>query len=100
VPTMEPVRRARRLSLSDVVLALSVGVCVATLVTGLVYLARLDQAAPDNPYDGFQYALGFPCLLVGEKTVRNYVSGIFTKLAVASRAEAVVRARDAGLGRE
>ena len=32
------------------------------------------------------------------KTVRNHVSNIFTKLQVASRAEAVVRARDAGLG--
>jgi DNA-binding NarL/FixJ family response regulator len=30
------------------------------------------------------------------KTVRNHVSNIFTKLQVASRAEAIVRARDAG----
>jgi DNA-binding NarL/FixJ family response regulator len=37
-------------------------------------------------------------LFLSEKTVRNYVSGIFGKLAVASRAEAVVRAREAGLG--
>jgi DNA-binding NarL/FixJ family response regulator len=34
---------------------------------------------------------------VSEKTVRNHVSNIFTKLAVSSRAEAVARARDAGL---
>jgi DNA-binding NarL/FixJ family response regulator len=32
------------------------------------------------------------------KTVRNYVSSILTKLSVASRAEAVVAARRAGLG--
>jgi DNA-binding NarL/FixJ family response regulator len=32
------------------------------------------------------------------KTVRNYVSSVFTKLGVASRAEAVVAARRAGLG--
>ncbi len=32
------------------------------------------------------------------KTVSNYVSNIFTKLQVADRAEAIVRARDAGLG--
>ncbi len=31
------------------------------------------------------------------KTVRNYVSNIFTKLQVADRAQAVVRAREAGL---
>jgi DNA-binding NarL/FixJ family response regulator len=38
-------------------------------------------------------------LFLSEKTVRNYVSTIFAKLAVNSRAEAVVVARDAGLGR-
>ena len=32
------------------------------------------------------------------KTVRNYVSSIFGKLQVADRAEAIVKARDAGLG--
>lgn len=34
---------------------------------------------------------------VTPKTVRNYVTRIFAKLAVTSRAEAVIRARDAGL---
>lgn len=38
-------------------------------------------------------------LYLSEKTVRNYVSDIYTKLQVASRAEAVVKAREAGLGR-
>jgi FixJ family two-component response regulator len=33
------------------------------------------------------------------KTVRNHVSNILAKLQVADRAEAVERARDAGLGR-
>jgi DNA-binding NarL/FixJ family response regulator len=37
-------------------------------------------------------------LSISEKTVRNHVSNIFTKLAVADRAQAVVRAREAGLG--
>jgi DNA-binding NarL/FixJ family response regulator len=31
-------------------------------------------------------------------TVRNHISSIFAKLHVASRAEAIVRARAAGLG--
>ena len=39
-------------------------------------------------------------LVVSEKTVRNYVSNIFSKLQVADRAEAIVRAREAGLGRD
>jgi DNA-binding NarL/FixJ family response regulator len=37
-------------------------------------------------------------LFLSEKTVRNHVSSIFTKLAVTDRAQAVARARDAGLG--
>jgi pimeloyl-ACP methyl ester carboxylesterase/DNA-binding CsgD family transcriptional regulator len=35
---------------------------------------------------------------ISEKTVRNQVSSIFSKLGVTSRAQAVVRARDAGFG--
>ena len=37
-------------------------------------------------------------LMLSTKTVRNYVSTIFAKLQVADRAEAIIRARDAGLG--
>ncbi|MDQ4128138.1 MAG: LuxR C-terminal-related transcriptional regulator, partial [Actinomycetota bacterium] len=32
------------------------------------------------------------------KTVGNYVSNIFVKLQVADRAQAMIRAREAGLG--
>ncbi|MEI8408737.1 MULTISPECIES: response regulator transcription factor [unclassified Kribbella] len=38
-------------------------------------------------------------LFLSPKTVRNNVSNIFAKLHVADRAEAIIRARDAGLGR-
>jgi DNA-binding NarL/FixJ family response regulator len=37
-------------------------------------------------------------LVLSEKTVRNHVSNVFGKMQVADRAEAVARARDAGLG--
>ena len=37
-------------------------------------------------------------LLLRIKTVQNHVSNIFSKLQVADRAQAIVRARDAGLG--
>jgi DNA-binding NarL/FixJ family response regulator len=37
-------------------------------------------------------------LSISEKTVRNHVSNIFTKLAVVDRAQAVIRAREGGLG--
>jgi DNA-binding NarL/FixJ family response regulator len=38
-------------------------------------------------------------LFLSPKTVRNTVSNVFAKLHVADRAQAIVRARDAGLGR-
>lgn len=38
-------------------------------------------------------------LSLSSKTVGNHISNIFSKLQVADRAEAIVRARDAGLGR-
>jgi DNA-binding NarL/FixJ family response regulator len=38
-------------------------------------------------------------LFLSPKTVRNHVSNIFAKLQVADRAQAIVLARDAGLGR-
>jgi DNA-binding NarL/FixJ family response regulator len=39
-------------------------------------------------------------LIISLKTVRNHVSNIFSKLQVTDRAEAIMRARDAGLDRE
>jgi DNA-binding NarL/FixJ family response regulator len=38
--------------------------------------------------------------VISAKTVRNHVSNIFTKLHVADRAQAIVRAREAGLGQK
>jgi DNA-binding NarL/FixJ family response regulator len=39
-------------------------------------------------------------LVLSDKTVRNHISNIFSKLQVADRAQAIVRAREAGLGSE
>jgi DNA-binding NarL/FixJ family response regulator len=39
-------------------------------------------------------------LEIRPKTVRNHISNILTKLAVIDRTEAVLRAREAGLGRD
>ena len=54
----------------------------------------LDLIAAGLPNAAIAQRLG----LAG-KTVGNHISTIFAKLQVASRAEAIVRARDAGLGR-
>jgi DNA-binding NarL/FixJ family response regulator len=37
-------------------------------------------------------------LMISPKTVRNHVSNIFAKLQVSDRAQAIIRAREAGLG--
>ena len=39
-------------------------------------------------------------LVISPKTVRNHITSIFSKLQVADRAQAIIRAREAGLGRE
>jgi DNA-binding NarL/FixJ family response regulator len=39
-------------------------------------------------------------LVISQKTVRNHVSNIFTKLQVLDRSQAIVKAREAGLGGE
>jgi DNA-binding NarL/FixJ family response regulator len=56
-------------------------------------ILRLIAQGLSNPAIALQLALS-------PKTVGNYVSNIFGKLQVADRAEAIVRAREAGLGRE
>lgn len=37
-------------------------------------------------------------LVISDKTVRNHITSIFSKLQVADRAQAIIKARDAGLG--
>jgi DNA-binding NarL/FixJ family response regulator len=37
-------------------------------------------------------------LRISQKTVRNPVSNVFTKLGVVDRSQAIVKAREAGLG--
>jgi DNA-binding NarL/FixJ family response regulator len=55
-------------------------------VLNLIAQGRNNTAIADN-------------LILSPKTVGNHISNIFSKLQVADRAEAIVRARDAGLGR-
>jgi DNA-binding NarL/FixJ family response regulator len=54
-------------------------------------ILHLIVRGQSNPYIAKQ-------LHLSAKTVGNYVSNIFTKLQVADRAQAIIRAREAGLG--
>jgi DNA-binding NarL/FixJ family response regulator len=54
----------------------------------------LDKVAAGRSNTGIARDLG-----LSEKTVRNHLSNIFVKLQVVDRAQAIVRAREAGLGR-
>lgn len=49
---------------------------------------------------GFTNSVIAERLVISPKTVRNYITEIFSKLQVADRAQAIIRARDAGLGGE
>lgn len=49
---------------------------------------------------GYRNAAIADRLYLSEKTVRNHVTNILSKLQVADRAEAIIRAREAGLGRD
>ncbi|WP_459644274.1 response regulator transcription factor [Kineococcus sp. NUM-3379] len=62
-------------------------------------LSDRERAVLDLVAAGLPNAAVAQRLFLSEKTVRNYVTSIFAKLGVADRAGAVVRAREAGLGR-
>lgn len=67
--TIASVNGPRALRTSDVVLTACVAVCAATVVTGLVAVSALPDEM--NPYDNLQYALRFPCVLVGAFVARR-----------------------------
>ena len=54
----------------------------------------LELVAQGHPNPLIAQRLG-----ISDKTVRNHVANVFNKLQVADRAQAIVRAREAGLGR-
>ncbi|WP_405958900.1 response regulator transcription factor [Streptomyces phaeochromogenes] len=50
------------------------------------------------PATGLSYRQIAESLYLSDKTVRKHVGAIFAKLQVRNRAEAIIGARDAGLG--
>ena len=61
-------------------------------------LTRREREVLDQVARGLSNAAIAQALSVAPKTVRNHVSNVCGKLAVSSRAELVVEARNAGFG--
>lgn len=81
----------------------------------MTYFTRGMKAEPDAPFPELtsreQEILDFIAqgltngaiaekLVLSPKTIRNHVSNIFSKLQVATRSEAIIKAREAGLGNQ
>jgi DNA-binding NarL/FixJ family response regulator len=79
----------------------------------MVYFTRGMKATPDAPFpeltpreheildliaQGLTNGAIAEKLVLSPKTIRNHVSNIFSKLQVATRSEAIIKAREAGLG--
>lgn len=74
-------------------------------MNGIEATRRILEARPDTAIltlmaGGLTNTAIASRLYFSPKTVRNYVSSIFTKLHVADRPQAIIRAREAGLGKE
>lgn len=65
---------------------------------GFPQLTEREVDVLDRLAAGLDNASIADALFLSEKTVRNYVSAVFTKLHVETRAQAIVVAREAGLG--
>ena len=61
-------------------------------------LTDREREVLDRIAQGLNNKLIAQKLSISEKTVRNHVSNIFNKLQVADRAQAIIRAREAGMG--
>jgi pimeloyl-ACP methyl ester carboxylesterase/DNA-binding CsgD family transcriptional regulator len=63
-------------------------------------LTQREQAVLEHVAQGLDNAQIAARLELSEKTVRNYLVAILDKLQVETRAQAIVRAREAGLGKD
>lgn len=85
-------------ALAQQVLEYFSGPPAATVATAFPELTRREREILGLIAEGHNNVAIARRLVVSGKTVRNHVSNIFTKLQVADRAQAIVRAREAGLG--
>lgn len=70
----------------------------ATRVPVFPELSEREREVLDLVAQGYNNAVIATRLVLSIKTVQNHISNIFSKLQVADRAQAIVQARNAGLG--
>jgi DNA-binding NarL/FixJ family response regulator len=98
-------RAVRAVANGDAIFAGSVASRVLRGITGdpgepmLAALSPREREVLDLVATGVSNAAVAERLRLAPKTVGNHISAIFLKLGVASRSEAIVMAKDAGLGR-
>ena len=63
-------------------------------------LTQRERAVLDGIAEGLDNAEIATSLGLSEKTVRNHITRLFDKIGVEHRYQAIVRARDAGLGKK
>jgi DNA-binding NarL/FixJ family response regulator len=72
------------------------GACRSILIT--VGITPRERSVLEAIADGLNNCEIATALGLSEKTVRNHITRVFDKIQVQHRYEAIVRARDAGLG--
>lgn len=76
------------------------GAARAAVPSRFADLTAREREVLDGIARGFSNLQIAERLYISPKTVRNHITHLFSKLEVTRRAEAIVRARDAGFGRE
>jgi DNA-binding NarL/FixJ family response regulator len=102
----EILRAARGVAAGEAIFGEGVAHRVTELLTAPVHrteeafpeLTRRERQVLDLIADGRSNSVIARQLHLAPKTVSNHISAIFTKLRAADRAEAIARARDAGIG--
>jgi len=101
-------RGLRAVAAGDVLLAAEIAERAVALLSGarttgpLVFpeLTHREREVLDLVARGYDNHAIARRLVLSPKTVRNYLSGVLTKLAVPDRGALIVRAREAGLGND
>lgn len=104
--TAEIIRAVHGVAAGEAIFGEGVAHRITELLTGPVHraedvfpeLTRRERQVLDLIADGRSNSVIARQLHLAPKTVSNHISAIFTKLRAADRAEAIARARDAGIG--